>query len=56
MAESIVRGMNLARTDQGYNEQAIARKLGMGDEPWQQQVAEAIKKKEYDPSYNPFRE
>lgn len=56
VAESIVRGMNLARTDQGYNEQAIARKLGMGDEPWQQQVAEAIKKKEYDPSYNPFRE
>ena len=52
VAESVVRGMNLSRTERGYNLQAIARKLGMGDAPWQQQLAETIKKTKR----NPFRD
>ena len=50
LSEKIVQSMNLKRTDHGYSLQAIAMKLGMGDNPWQEQLRETIKKRK-----NPFR-
>ena len=50
LSEKIVQSMNLKRTNHGYSLQAIAMKLGMGDNPWQEQLRETIKKRK-----NPFR-